>query len=70
MRAASRPGFKGFKRARLRRRLWPADAVRLCRKVVNERVLTFNAPNGAKVLRFDGPIGPRIVVSPLWGDEF
>ena len=43
---------------------------RLCRRVVNERVLTFNAPNGAKVLRFDGPIGPRIVVSPLWGDEY
>ena len=37
---------------------------------MNERVLTFNAPNGAKVLRFDGPIGPRIVVSPLWAMSF
>ena len=36
---------------RLRRSLWPADAVRLCRKVVNERVLTFNAP---KAQRFSG----------------
>lgn len=45
------------KRARLRRRL--------CRKVVNERVLTFNAPNGAKVLRFDGPIGLRMWYRPF-----
>jgi hypothetical protein len=29
--------------ARLRRRLWPAAAGRLCKRVVNERVLRFDA---------------------------
>ena len=42
------------------RRLWPPDGGRLCRRVVNERVLKFNASNGAKVLRFDGPNGQSI----------
>ena len=42
------PGSEGSEGARLCRRLWPAGAGRLCRRVVNERVL-----------RFDGPFGPK-----------
>ena len=42
---------------------------RLCRKVVEkgcvERFLGLTGPMGRRVLRFDGPFGPRVVVSPM-----
>lgn len=57
MGAAKRPGFrrcKGCRGARLCRRLWPAGAGRLCKRVVK------------KVLRFDGPCGAEGGIA-LWG---
>ena len=38
--------------------------------VQGERFLGLTGPWGRRVLKFDGPMGPRVVVSPLRGDEF
>ena len=35
-----------------------------------KKVLKIDRPSGRRVRRFDGPCGPRVVVSPFWGDEY
>ena len=41
----------------LARRLWPPDGGGLCRRVVKEKVLRIDRPDGRRVLKFDGPSG-------------
>ena len=53
--------FGGAFRARVdgppARGLWPPDGGGLCRRVVKEKVLRIDRPDGRRVLKFDGPSG-------------
>ena len=39
--------------------------VQRVQRVQRGRFLRWTGPSGRRVLRFDGPIGPRVVVSPM-----
>ena len=53
----------------LGRRLWPPDGGRLCRRVVKEKVLRIDRPNGRRVLKFDGLSGRGLWYRPA-GDAY
>ena len=46
------------------RRLWPADAGSLYRRVAEKRFLRWMGPWGPRVRKFDGPLAPRVVDCP------
>ena len=56
-------GFAAIKRGRGWRR-------GLCRRVVKEKVLRIDRPDGRRVLKFDGAIGTEGCGIALWGDEY
>ena len=60
----------GPKGARLRRRLWPADAGRLCRRVEGEKVLKFNRPFWAGGFLGLTGLRPEGCGLPLRGNKF
>jgi len=53
----------------LARGLWPPDGGRLCRRVVKEKVLRIDRPNGRRVLKFDGLSGRGLWYRPA-GDAY
>ena len=52
------------------RGLWPPNGGRLCRRVMKEKVLRIDRPDGRRVLKFDGAFGPEGCGIALSGDEY
>ena len=52
------------------RGLWPPAGGGLCRRVMKEKVLRIDRPEGRRVLKFDGAFGPEGCGIALSGDEY
>ena len=52
------------------RGLWPPVGGGLCRRVMKEKVLRIDRPEGRRVLKFDGAFGPEGCGIALSGDEY
>ena len=52
------------------RGLWPPAGGGLCRRVVKEKVLRIDRPDGRRVLKFDGAFGPEGCGLPLCGNAY